>query len=257
MGYTKTTWVDRAVQNPNNYTASGAVSGTVTLTPSPGTITNAGTPLNAAALNNLESITDWAQMTKLTQDTGYLLDSIQSDLNSITAAGFYSITATQTTNLPTGVTTGFLQVQVNSNGSIYQQLMQTNTVLSVYGQVWYRQKVAGSWSSWLVSYPTNPVWTNLTLTAGTVNNSRPPQYMKCGNVVHIQGEISNLTGVFATLPAGYRPKQYALNFKTAMATGASVTGAIVSVGTDGTINILATGNTSAVSLANISFVAEQ
>lgn len=55
MAYTKTVWQDRAVSAPNDYTATGAVTGTVTLVPKPGTVTQAGTPLNAANLNNLEN----------------------------------------------------------------------------------------------------------------------------------------------------------------------------------------------------------
>lgn len=54
MAYTKTTWQDRAVSTPNNYTASGAVTGLVTLVPSAGTVTQAGTPVNAANLNKIE-----------------------------------------------------------------------------------------------------------------------------------------------------------------------------------------------------------
>lgn len=55
MAYTKTNWTDRQVQNPMTFTASGAVAGTVTLTPNEGTIIQAGTPLTSANLNNLEN----------------------------------------------------------------------------------------------------------------------------------------------------------------------------------------------------------
>lgn len=55
MAYTKTTWVDRVVQYPTKYTASGAVTGDITLTANPGTITQAGTPVNASNLNNIEN----------------------------------------------------------------------------------------------------------------------------------------------------------------------------------------------------------
>lgn len=56
MGYVKTNWVDRAVQYPLTYTsAAGVVGGTITLTPAPGVITQAGTAQNAAAFNNLEN----------------------------------------------------------------------------------------------------------------------------------------------------------------------------------------------------------
>ena len=54
MAYTKTTWVDRVVQYPTKYTASGTVPGDITLTANPGTVTQAGTPVNATNLNKIE-----------------------------------------------------------------------------------------------------------------------------------------------------------------------------------------------------------
>lgn len=54
MPYTKTNWVDRSVQYPNRFTRTTA-GGFDTLTPAPGTITAAGTPITANALNNLEN----------------------------------------------------------------------------------------------------------------------------------------------------------------------------------------------------------
>lgn len=54
MGYAKTTWKDRVVQKPLTYSTQNNADGTMTLTPKPGTVYEAGTPLNAAALNNME-----------------------------------------------------------------------------------------------------------------------------------------------------------------------------------------------------------
>lgn len=54
MPYTKTIWKDRVVQNPNTYTKSGETSSEITLVAKPGTVTEAGTPLNATNLNKLE-----------------------------------------------------------------------------------------------------------------------------------------------------------------------------------------------------------
>lgn len=54
MSYTQTNWVDRSVQYPQRFTRTS--DGTYdTLVPAPGTITNGGTPLTAAALNNMEN----------------------------------------------------------------------------------------------------------------------------------------------------------------------------------------------------------
>lgn len=55
MSYTKTVWQDRQVQKPMTFTQTTNGDGTVTLAPSEGTITQPGTPITAAALNNLET----------------------------------------------------------------------------------------------------------------------------------------------------------------------------------------------------------
>lgn len=54
MAYVKTNWADRSVQYPQRFTRTS--DGTYdTLVPAPGTITQAGTPITAVALNNIES----------------------------------------------------------------------------------------------------------------------------------------------------------------------------------------------------------
>lgn len=52
--YIKTVWQDRAVQYPNRYDKSGETTTQVTLVANPGTVTQAGTPINATNLNNIE-----------------------------------------------------------------------------------------------------------------------------------------------------------------------------------------------------------
>lgn len=54
MAYTKQTWVDRIVQNPLTFSAVENADGTITLTPAPGTITAAGTPVDASRMNHIE-----------------------------------------------------------------------------------------------------------------------------------------------------------------------------------------------------------
>ncbi|BBI32374.1 hypothetical protein [Cohnella abietis] len=54
MAYTKTTWKDRVVQFARRFKKTGETSTEVTLTQDPGTVTEAGTPVNAAALNKME-----------------------------------------------------------------------------------------------------------------------------------------------------------------------------------------------------------
>lgn len=55
MAYTKTTWQDRVVQFPNRYAKSGETTTQVTLTGDFGTVTQAGTAVNASNLNKIEA----------------------------------------------------------------------------------------------------------------------------------------------------------------------------------------------------------
>jgi hypothetical protein len=55
MLYQKTNWTDRVVQFPNRYDKSGETSTQVTLVANSGTVTQSGTPLNAANLNKIEN----------------------------------------------------------------------------------------------------------------------------------------------------------------------------------------------------------
>lgn len=54
LTYSKTVWQDRLVEFPNRYNKSGEAAGQVTLTPNPGTVTQAGTPISAVNLNKIE-----------------------------------------------------------------------------------------------------------------------------------------------------------------------------------------------------------
>lgn len=55
MTYSKTTWSDRVVQYPYRYSKTGETSTEVSLTASPGTVTTAGTAVNATNLNKIET----------------------------------------------------------------------------------------------------------------------------------------------------------------------------------------------------------
>lgn len=54
MEYIKTTWKDRLVERPNTFEVQENPDGTITLIPTPGTVTQAGTPVNATNLNKIE-----------------------------------------------------------------------------------------------------------------------------------------------------------------------------------------------------------
>lgn len=55
MAYNKTTWKDRAVEKPKTFAKQDNPDGTITLIPSPGTIVEEGTPVNAANMNKIEN----------------------------------------------------------------------------------------------------------------------------------------------------------------------------------------------------------
>lgn len=55
MSYVKTVWKDRDVEKPRTYTAEENGDGSLTFTPAPGEVTEAGTPLSAVNLNHLEN----------------------------------------------------------------------------------------------------------------------------------------------------------------------------------------------------------
>jgi hypothetical protein len=55
MAYIKTVWKDRVVQRPRTYIESANADGSITHVPSEGTVTEAGTPVNASNLNKIEN----------------------------------------------------------------------------------------------------------------------------------------------------------------------------------------------------------
>jgi hypothetical protein len=54
MAYIPTTWENREVEKPRTYIMTDNADGTITLTPSEGTVFVAGTPLDAVNLNKME-----------------------------------------------------------------------------------------------------------------------------------------------------------------------------------------------------------
>lgn len=81
MPYTKTTWSDRQVQTPLTFTVPATIVANTpfTLTPSEGTVTQAGIPITSANLNNLETQYDQALA-----DAKAYTDTSVGNLNSIT-----------------------------------------------------------------------------------------------------------------------------------------------------------------------------
>jgi hypothetical protein len=99
MAYTPTNWENREVERPRTYIMTDNPDGTVTLTPSEGTIFSAGTPLDATNLNKME-----AQISA-------------NDANKVNKAGD---TMTGTLNAPVVNATDTLQQSGVALANIYQ-----------------------------------------------------------------------------------------------------------------------------------------
>lgn len=95
-------WVDRKVERPNTFVIQNNSDGTVTLIPAPGTIQQAGTPLNAENLNgaidysrgkivtnisavegNLQLTTDSYQIANLSSNTTLVLPNVTKPIDIV------------------------------------------------------------------------------------------------------------------------------------------------------------------------------
>ena len=54
MAYAPTEWKDKVVERPRTFTVQNNTDGTITLIPAEGIVHEAGTPVNAANMNNIE-----------------------------------------------------------------------------------------------------------------------------------------------------------------------------------------------------------
>lgn len=84
MTYQKTNWQDRLVQFPERYSKSNETTASVTLTASPGTVTQEGTPLSATNLNKLETAAEAAnnELAKTTTTLTAGLQAITADVTT-------------------------------------------------------------------------------------------------------------------------------------------------------------------------------
>ena len=119
MAYTPTNWKDRDVENPRTYTARQNEDGSITFFDAPGTINEAGTPVNAVNMNKIEEqlykndlerkitncITEIPQDIKLELNNGTLTLKAGSKVYVPNGAGKFDvvnvssdITRTETTN---------------------------------------------------------------------------------------------------------------------------------------------------------------
>lgn len=103
-------WQDRIVEKPRTFTVQNNADGTITLIPAPGTIVQAGTPVNAVNLNGIES--DLAEKASTAQGTF-------TDTTTSVSPG-----STYTKTIPLGFNAkqGKLRMQLSTGGT--------------YGYVW-------------------------------------------------------------------------------------------------------------------------
>jgi hypothetical protein len=151
MAYTKTTWLDRAVQFASRYTKSGETSTEVTLTASPGTVTQAGTPANATNLNKLEQGVADAHTTAdaaIPKISGVMRRTPPTtNLNDAIAPGIYLLGTDSTYTNGCGMDYCTLTVHSTADaGYIIQEVVQ---VLSPYQRKYrMRTESASGWGAW-------------------------------------------------------------------------------------------------------------
>ncbi|CAH1230659.1 hypothetical protein PAECIP111891_06713 [Paenibacillus allorhizoplanae] len=151
MAYTKTTWLDRAVQFASRYTKSGETSTEVTLTASPGTVTQAGTPANAANLNKLEQGVADAHVTAdaaVPKTLGVMRRTPPTtNLNDAIAPGIYLLGTDATyTN---GVGMDYCTLTVHSSADTGYIIQEAVQVLAPYQRKYrMRTESTSGWGAW-------------------------------------------------------------------------------------------------------------
>lgn len=149
MAYQKTNWKDRAVERPRTYRMQQNPDGTVTLIPEPGTVYEAGTPVNAPNMNKIEQgivdatqlAIDWAKSFGLGANVPYASDLNALPLNDGT--GFYKSSGNDTKNTPPGV---------NGNGSVIHiaRDVRPSQIFMDYvtNRVFIRGYTSSGWNNW-------------------------------------------------------------------------------------------------------------
>jgi hypothetical protein len=209
MVYSKTDWKDRIVQKPLTYTMQQNADGTITLIPVPGTITQEGTPVNAAYLNKIEQgLIDAhnGQMYKLTKDDGKMLILPNgTDLNTVFDTGIYYANVT-TINNPFNNNV-VLEVMRYSDTTTTQRATAMNTATP---NVWTRHCSNGTWGVWfkiqsltkdgILNIPTQPYFFASTGVDKAVSSGVDTKVVLAGVTNDNYGEFIN--GVYIPKESG-------------------------------------------------------
>lgn len=137
MPYDKQIWADRQVQNPMTFVLTNNADGTITLTPSPGAITNEGSLLVADRMNHMED------------GISLVNDRIDKELKTITncnealETGIYWA-PNGTTNNPSA-NNFIIQTFFKDGGNIMQLAYLASGDLNVI----YKRYFTTTWSSWI------------------------------------------------------------------------------------------------------------
>jgi hypothetical protein len=151
--YVRTTWQDRQVQNPMNFTATGTAAatqgGSIVLTPNEGAVTQTGTPLTAATMNNIEQGIVDLNNNKMDLGAfglgGKSIDIAGQDLNTLSATGWYS--GYNLINYPPDSLSavGYIEhIEYRGAGYCTQRYVSGLSTL----QVFFRRKINGVWEPW-------------------------------------------------------------------------------------------------------------
>ena len=206
------TWVDRVVEKPRTFTMQNNADGTVTLIPAPGAVTQAGTPVNAANLNGIES----ELAAKLTTLKGTVTKAIFQDANYPQAyTGSFNTDGT-TWGTPNDAAGQYYTVDYIPNHSGvagYGTQILTCYFGTNVGNIFYRYHNGTAWGAWKsLSFKGE----DLPLTGGTLAGTLYTKGSNGSIAVAEQGdpgiEVRSLGVQSAAYMNFHRPGDFAVRF---------------------------------------------
>lgn len=124
MAYNKTIWKDRVVEKPRTYKIANNSDGTITLIPSPGTVTEQGTPITALVMNNIEDgIVNNENLLDDIYKRSFALGNAKICTNALMIKdeydGYTGVVNGSTSNLPAGFQVGMrIQLRYDANNYV-------------------------------------------------------------------------------------------------------------------------------------------
>lgn len=137
MAYTPTVWTNREVEKPRTYVMTDNGDGTITLTPSEGTVFTSGTPIDAVTMNKIED-------ELVAQDTNLTTFSNRFQCGVATATGNGTPSLTYDLVFPQSFSAAPVVVAVASISSLSVSVTNVNTTSA---DILVRHVDNGNWSS--------------------------------------------------------------------------------------------------------------